>query len=100
MGFKVIMTWDIIPEKERDYFEFIVREFMPGIQHAGLNLTDAWATVYGNHPQILVAAIAPSMERINEVLESEAWKKLYDHLLEFVHNFSLKVVDAKSTFQF
>jgi hypothetical protein len=91
MSFKVIMTWDIIPEKEREYFEFIVREFIPGMQRAGFNLTDAWATVYGKQPQILIATVLPTMQQINQILEQ---------LMGFVHNFNLKVVDAKSTFQF
>jgi hypothetical protein len=100
MSFKVIMTWDIIPEKEREYFEFVVREFIPGMQRIGFNLADAWATVYGKQPQILVAGILPTMQKVNQILESAGWKTLNDQLLGFVHNFALKVVNAKSTFQF
>ena len=32
MSVKLLMTWDIAPEREQDYFEFLVREFIPGIQ--------------------------------------------------------------------
>ena len=42
---KLIFTWDIAPDREQDYFEFMVREFIPGVQRLGFELTDAWATV-------------------------------------------------------
>ncbi|NMB58917.1 MAG: hypothetical protein GYA12_07100, partial [Chloroflexi bacterium] len=47
MSVKLIMTWDISAEQEQDYFEFVVREFIPGVQRMGFELSDAWATVYG-----------------------------------------------------
>jgi hypothetical protein len=60
LSVKLIMTWDIMPEREQEYFEFVVREFIPGVQRLGFELSDAWATVYGNQPQILVGAIIPT----------------------------------------
>ena len=46
------MTWDIIAGREQEYFEFVVREFLPGMQPLGLETSDAWLTMYGRHPQI------------------------------------------------
>jgi hypothetical protein len=100
MGLKVIMTWDIAPEKEREYFEFVVRDFIPGLQRLGFELNDAWATVYGKHPQILIGATLPDMPKVKKVLVSDEWKKLHDQLLGFVLNFTLKVVEAREGFQF
>jgi hypothetical protein len=97
---KLIMTWDIIPEHEQEYFEFVVREFIPGVQRMGLELRDAWATVYGNHPQILVGAVLPSAAKARQVLHSPEWKNLYGQLQEFVSNYSEKIVEAKTGFQF
>ena len=48
---KVIMTWDIVAEHEQEYFEFVIGEWVPGVQRLGLEPTDAWATVYGSYPQ-------------------------------------------------
>ena len=61
MAVKLIMTWDITPDREQEYFEFVIREFIPGVQRLGFELSDAWATVYGSQPQILVGAVLPSM---------------------------------------
>ena len=59
MSTKLIMSWDITPQREQEYFEFVVREFIPGIQELGFELSDAWATIYGSQPQILVGAVVP-----------------------------------------
>jgi hypothetical protein len=100
MSLKVIMTWDILPEKEREYFEFVMREFIPGLQRLGFELSDAWATVYGKQPQILIGASLPDMAKVKKVLDSDEWKKLHEQLMVFVQEFSLKVAEAKTGFQF
>ncbi len=97
---KLIMTWDILPEHEQEYFEFVIREFIPGTQRLGCELSDAWATVYGNQPQILVGAVLPSLNRARQLLASPEWDALHTKLMDFVQNYSQKVVAARSSFQF
>lgn len=100
MTAKLIMTWDIQPEREQEYFEFVVREFIPGVQRMGFEVSDAWATVYGNQPQIMVGATHATPTKIRQVLRSSEWKSLNNQLLDFVKNYTFKVVDAKTGFQF
>ena len=100
MSVKLIMTWDIMPEREQEYFEFVVREFIPGVQRLGFELSDAWATVYGNQPQILVGAVIPSKGRAQQLLDSSEWRSLNNQLQDFVHNYDQKIVDATGGFQF
>jgi hypothetical protein len=100
MAVKLIMTWDIAAEHEQEYFEFVVREFIPGVQRMGLELSDAWATVYGNQPQILVGAVMPSASKARQILESKEWTGLFNQLQDFVINYSQKLVDARGGFQF
>ena len=99
MNYKLLMTWDIVPEREQEYFEFVVREFIPGVQRLGFELTDAWATIYGTQPQIMVAATLPSLEKIQQVMHSAEWKSLSNQLQDFVQNFTQKVVEAQGGFQ-
>lgn len=100
MSFKLIMTWDIAPEREQEYFEFVVREFIPGVQRLGFELTDAWATIYGNQPQIMVGATLPSLANVQQVLVSSEWQSLNNQLMDFVQNYNQKVVAAQGGFQF
>lgn len=96
---KLIMTWDITPEHEQEYFDFVVREYIPGIQRLGCELTDAWATVYGARPQIMIGAVVANVKKARQLLLSEEWIKVTNRLLDFIQNYSMKVVEAKSGFQ-
>jgi len=100
MAGKLIMTWDIPPDHEQEYFEFVVRDFLPEVQKFGFKLSDAWITVYGDYPQILVGAILPSINKIKETIDSEQWKTLEKKLMDFVVDYKCKIVEASGSFQF
>jgi hypothetical protein len=100
MPVKILMSWDIAPEHEEEYFEFVVREFLPGVQGLGFELSDAWATVYGSKPQILVGAMLPTMGQAQQVLDSSEWISLNNRLQDYVRNYRYKLVPAKGGFQF
>jgi hypothetical protein len=94
------MTWDIAPEHEQEYFEFVIGEFVPGVQRLGFQPTEAWATLYGRYPQIQVALLAETAPQARRLLDSEDWSLLQDRLFTFVKNYSCKVVPARGGFQF
>jgi hypothetical protein len=100
MPTKLILSWDILPGREQEYFEFVVREFIPGVQHLGFTLTDAWATVFGHQPQILVGAISDSRQKLDESLEQPEWLDLQLKLAALIENYQQKIVIAKDGFQF
>jgi hypothetical protein len=100
MNVKVIMSWDIIQGREQEYFEFVVRSFMPGVQKLGMALSDAWVTIYGDHPQVQVAAVVPGLDRARKIIQSEEWDILNNHLLDFVTNYNIKLAPLSGGFQF
>jgi hypothetical protein len=93
------MTWDILPGREQEYFEFVVRDFLPGLQRLGMEVSDAWFTMYGEQPQIMAAAQMPNMSSLQRVMDSQDWQTLSQQLLEYVENFNFKVVQARNGFQ-
>lgn len=99
MAVKLLMTWDILPGREQEYFEFVVRDFIPGVQRLGMEPSDAWYTMYGDQPQILAAMQMPSINSLEKILNSSEWSELTQRLLDYVENFKIKVVQARSGFQ-
>jgi len=93
------MTWDILPGREQEYFEFVVRDFIPEIQRLGMEPSDAWFTMYGNQPQILAAFQIPSMNSLQHTLNSNDWQDLTQRLMDYVENYDYKIVQARSGFQ-
>ncbi len=100
MSVKVIMTWDIAAERDQEYFEFIIGEFVPGVQRLGLQPAEAWATVYGSYPQIQVGLLASDISQARHILASADWALLQERLFGYVKNYSHKVVHARAGFQF
>jgi hypothetical protein len=99
MAVKLLMTWDIKQGREAEFFEFQVREWVPGLQKLGLEPTDAWYTMYGTSPQIMIGGTAKNLRAMNQILATEEWLALKDQLLGLVDNFDQKVVKASGGFQ-
>jgi hypothetical protein len=96
---KLIMTWDITPGREQEYFEFVVREFIPQVQQLGMELKDAWLTMYGDQPQIMASAQMSDLETMQGTLDSKEWQGLVNRLLDYVENYQYKIVPARTGFQ-
>ena len=99
MAVKLLMTWDILPGREQEYFEFVVRDFIPGIQRLGMEPNDAWFTMYGNQPQILAAFQMPTVAALERTMASDEWQTLNQRLLDYVDHLDYKVVPARNGFQ-
>jgi len=100
MSVKLMMTWDIAPEKEQEYFEFVIGEFIPNVQRLGFQPVEAWATIFGDYPQIQVGILADDLPAVQQVLHSDGWVQMQDKLLTLGKNFSYKIVPARNGFQF
>ena len=100
MPVKVLMTWDISPDRDQEYFEFVIGEFVPGVQRLGFQPIEAWATIYGKYPQIQVGLLADNAQRAQNMLDSQEWDQLQEQLFGYVNNFALKIVPARGGFQF
>ncbi len=99
MSVKILLTWNIKANAEQNYYGFMVGSFLPWMNHKELALTDAWVTIYGNEPQIMVGVIMPDLKAARELLNSEEWLDLRDQLLEFVEDYTCKIISQKGAFQ-
>jgi len=98
---KLLMHWDIKQEREQDYFEFVVREWMPGLTRLGIEPTGAWYTAYSRtkQSQIMTEGIAEDLDTMRRILGSPEWLRLHRRLLEYVNNYQQKIVRVTGGFQ-
>jgi hypothetical protein len=96
---KLLMTWDIRPGKESEYFEFVVQDFAPRLVRLGIQPTEAWYTVYGEGPQILAGGVTEDRATLVTILEGEEWQALHKKLMEYVTNYNQKIVQHTGNFQ-
>lgn len=99
LGVKLLMTWDILPGKEQEYFEFHIRDFVPALEEIGLILNEAWITVYGTGPKLSAEAVLPNLDNAMSMINSRGWDDLSIQLGDFAENFEYKIIPAKTHWQ-
>jgi hypothetical protein len=102
MSYKLIMNWNIKPGRDQDYFEFVVREWIPTTSRLGLQTVGAWYSVYTRNPgepRIMAEALMDEMSTMRGVLESDEWRDIMTRLLDYVEQYSQKVVETDGSFQ-
>ena len=95
------MHWDIKPGRDQEYFEFVVREWVPEINRMGIQPIAAWYTVYSRNDdqQIMAECIADDLDTMRKALASAEWQALHEKLLEYVENYHHKLVRVTGGFQ-
>ena len=93
---KLLMTWDIQEGKEREYIEFAVGEFGPGLTRLGMRITDAWYTQAGAAPQVTLAGLLDSAKAARSLISSADFRRLCDQLLEHVEDFQWQLIGPNS----
>jgi hypothetical protein len=102
MSVTLIMTWDLKEGMEQEYFEFVVREWVPATNQLGLQTVAAWYTQYRvdeSVPLIRAEAVADDVASIRAILETEEWKNIHEQLLGFVDNYTQKIVETTGEFK-
>lgn len=99
---KLIMQWNIQDGKDQEYFEFVVREWVPIVSRLGLRTVGAWFSVYTSdetQPRIMAEALADNLEIMRSILAHQDWHGIHARLLEYVEDYSQKVVYTTGDFQ-
>ena len=99
MPTKLIMCWDVRKETESEYFEFLVHEFIPGLNKLGIDEIQVWYTAYGECEQKLASGITPDVDDMKQVLASQDWSTLTERLKDYVDDYSQKMIPATRGFQ-
>jgi hypothetical protein len=98
---KILMKWDIKPGLDQEYFEFVMREWVPNTTKLGLTPIEAWYNVYARAdiPRIMAGAIAADADSMREIITSSDWADLQAKLMEYVENYSHKIVQVSGDYQ-
>jgi hypothetical protein len=97
---KMLISYDVVPELQQAYYEFVLGEMIPSAQALGLVLSEAWHTAYGDYPVRLNGFVAKDRAALDRVLASPEWKQLEDKLKRFVTGYKRKLIPYREGFQF
>jgi hypothetical protein len=100
MDTKLLLAYNIKPNREAEYYRFVLGEFLPSLQDLGLMMVEGWHTAYGDYPIRLIAFRAQDDAEIRDILNSTEWKEGKEKLLKMVHDYEERLVPARNIFQF
>ncbi len=98
-AFKLLLTYNIKLEYSQPYFRFMLGRYVPLMAEIGLEMSDAWHTGYGEHPDRLIGFIARDEQTLRELMDGETWAALNEELQRFVTDLTYKVVPYREGFQ-
>ena len=97
--YKLILFYNIKPDKQDLYFRYMLNSFVPAIQKLGVYMHMAWYVVYGDQPMRKIEFVTESAEVLRELFMSDEWDELENELLRYIDDYDRKVVDYRSGFQ-
>jgi hypothetical protein len=97
---KLLMTYNILPQHQEEYLNFMVNIFVPSLQRLGLSNAGVWHTAYGNYPSRLMVFVAEDKDAMDQALASKTWKDLEAKLAKYVTDYSRNIVPFQPGFQF
>jgi hypothetical protein len=100
MPIKLLIAYNVKLGREEEYYRFVMGEFLPTAQSIGLEIFEAWHTVWGDYPERLIAMAADSQTELNEILNSERWREMETKLGTYVNDYQRLAVPFQSGFQF
>jgi hypothetical protein len=100
MDVKILWIYNIKPNREAEYYRYVLGELLPNLQQIGLLMVEGWHTAYGDYPIRLIAFKPQDMVNLQEVMRSSEWKEGKETLLKLVTDFEERLVPSKNVFQF
>ena len=100
MEMKLLVVYNIRPNREAEYYRYILGEFLPKLQNLGMVMSEGWHTAYGDYPARLLVFRTQENTSIQMVMKSTVWQDGKETLLKLVTDYEERLVEARSSFQF
>jgi len=96
---KLVLSFNIKPGTQQVYYQFMISQFVPAVQKLGLQLADAWHTVYGDYPGRINGFVGLNLEEMRQLLRGPEWQEIEERLQEYVTDYSWRIIPLKEGFQ-
>lgn len=85
--------YDIIPGKEKEYAEFVLKDHLPTMEKLGIKMTGGWRVVVGSGPDIVAEGTAASLVEIAKAIETPEFSRITKMLTSnYVTNYSSRIL--------
>lgn len=93
---RIMIMYDIHPDKHEEYYQYVLGEFVPELQKMGLYMIYAWQVYGENQPERFVEFVCESATILKNALLSPEFQQAEERLKEYTQNYRRKVVIFKN----
>ena len=97
---RLILSYDVQPDRFQQYYLYIRGEFVPTLQKLGLHMIFAWQVHGEGQPGRQIEFICESGEILCQALQNERFQHAEERLKSYTTQYQRKVVRFKNRFQF
>lgn len=85
--------FNIIPGREKEYAEFVLKDHLPTIEKLGIKMTGGWRVVVGSGPYIVAEGTAASIVEIAKAIETSEFSRITKILTSnYVTDYSSRIL--------
>ena len=99
MRSKMLLAYNVLPQHQDEYMQFMMQLFVPTLQRIGLENEGVWHTAWGDYPIRLLAFVAEERD-MREAIKTDEWNQLESRLKGYVSDYSCRIVPYQAGFQF
>lgn len=99
MRSKMLLAYNVLPQHQDEYMQFMMQVFVPTLQRIGLENEGIWHTAWGNYPIRLLAFVAEERD-MREAIKTDEWGQMEERLKGYVSDYSRRIVPYQAGFQF
>jgi hypothetical protein len=84
----IFFCWDIRPDRDREYRDFISNDYLPVLAKLGVDVTDGWFKVAGEGKQVMYLGESDDYPTAAQAIESREYRNIENRLMQYVTNYS------------
>lgn len=99
MAYKLILSWDVLPDKRTEYEQFLKEDYLPFLNQAGFLISDYWYCLFGSQPEIMIEAQILNKSEALRFVSSVEWQEINLTLQDMIENYDVKIVPDRGKLQ-
>jgi len=92
MSVKFNQYWGIVYAKTDDYAQFLLKDYIPGLNELGIHTVAGWLILVGGYSEIMLEGVSNDLSLIEKAITTPKFRDLNDQLLNYVKDYKTKIL--------
>jgi len=92
MSVKFNQYWGIVYAKTDDYAQFLLKDYIPGLNELGIHTVAGWLILVGGYSEIMLEGVSSDLSLIEKAITTPKFRDLNDQLLNYVKDYKTKIL--------